>query len=57
MLSPYDCEDARGLLKAAIRGPNPVMFLENEIMYNESFEVPENVMDTEFLLPIGKAKI
>ncbi|CAD8101614.1 unnamed protein product [Paramecium primaurelia] len=57
VLSPYDCEDARGLLKAAVRDPNPVVFLENEIMYNEAFEVPDNVMDKDYLIPIGKAKI
>lgn len=56
-MSPYDVEDARGLLKAAIRDPNPVVFLENEIMYNEEFDVPEEVMGMEFVLPIGKAKI
>ena len=56
-MAPYDCEDARGLLKAAIRNPNPVVFLENEIMYNEAFEVPDPVMDKDFVTPIGKAKI
>lgn len=50
-------EDARGLLKSAIRDPNPVVFLENEIMYNEEFTVPEEVMGMDYLLPIGKAKI
>ena len=57
VLSPYDCDDARGLLKAAVRNPNPVVFLENEIMYNEAFEVPDNVMDKDYVIPIGKAKI
>lgn len=57
VLAPYDVEDMRGLLKAAIRDPNPVVFLENEIMYNEAFEVSEEVMDKDFVLPIGKAKI
>jgi pyruvate dehydrogenase E1 component beta subunit len=57
VLTPYDCEDARGLLKAAIRDPNPVVFLENEMMYNDSFDVPDNVMDKNFVLPIGKAKV
>src|SRR5229473_2897609 len=46
--------DAKGLLKAAIRDPNPVIFLENEILYGQSFDVPD---DPEFVLPIGKAKI
>ncbi len=54
VIAPYDAEDAKGLLKAAIRDPNPVVFLENEIMYGRSFDVPE---DEDFVLPIGKAKI
>jgi pyruvate dehydrogenase E1 component beta subunit len=54
VVSPYSASDAKGLLKAAIRDNNPVVFLENEVMYGKSFEVP----DTEdFILPIGKAKI
>ncbi|MCM2474817.1 pyruvate dehydrogenase complex E1 component subunit beta [Rhizobium sp. CG5] len=51
---PYTAADAKGLLKAAIRDPNPVIFLENEILYGHSFEVPK--MD-DFVLPIGKARI
>ena len=54
VVSPYDSADAKGLLKAAIRDPNPVIFLENEIMYGQSFDVPD---DADFVLPIGKAKI
>lgn len=57
VLAPYDSEDARGLLKAAIRDPDPVVFLENEIMYGQSFPVTAQVMDPDFVLPIGKAKI
>jgi pyruvate dehydrogenase E1 component beta subunit len=57
VLAPYDVEDARGLLKAAIRSDNPVVFLENEVMYGEAFQVEDNVLDKEFVLPIGKAKI
>jgi pyruvate dehydrogenase E1 component beta subunit len=57
VLSPYDPEDAKGLLKAAIRDDNPVMFLENEILYNKKFEVSDLVSDKDFVLPIGKAKI
>ncbi|KAF5828329.1 pyruvate dehydrogenase E1 component beta subunit mitochondrial precursor [Dunaliella salina] len=57
VLSPYDSEDCRGLLKAAIRDPDPVIFLENEIVYGESFPVSSHVLDKDFLLPIGKAKI
>src|SRR5882724_4054656 len=54
VLAPWSAADAKGLLKAAIRDPNPVIFLENEILYGQSFEVPD---DPEFVLPIGKAKI
>jgi len=57
VVTPYDCEDARGLLKAAIRDPNPVVCLENELMYGKTFEVPDSVLDKDFLIPIGKAKI
>ncbi|GFE66695.1 pyruvate dehydrogenase complex E1 component subunit beta [Litoreibacter roseus] len=51
---PYSAADAKGLLKSAIRDPNPVIFLENEILYGQSFDVP--VMD-DFTVPFGKAKI
>ena len=54
VVMPYTAADAKGLLKAAIRDPNPVIFLENEILYGQSFEVPN--MD-DFVLPIGKARI
>ncbi len=54
VLAPWSAADAKGLLKAAIRDPNPVIFLENEILYGQSFDVPE---DQEFVLPIGKAKV
>lgn len=57
VLAPYDSEDCRGLLKAAIRDPDPVVFLENEILYGESFPVEEAALDKDFVLPIGKAKI
>lgn len=57
VLSPYDGEDARGLLKSAIRDPNPVVFLENEIMYGEVFNLSDEVMGKDFLIPIGKCKI
>ncbi len=56
VLAPYDAEDARGLLKAAIRDPDPVVFLENEILYGEAFPVDDKVMDENFTVPIGKAK-
>ncbi len=54
VVMPYSAADAKGLLKAAIRDPNPVIFLENEILYGQSFEVPK--LD-DFVLPIGKARI
>ncbi|WP_234732300.1 pyruvate dehydrogenase complex E1 component subunit beta [Acidocella facilis] len=54
VVAPWSAADAKGLLRAAIRDPNPVVFLENEILYGHSFEVPE---DEDFILPIGKAKI
>ncbi|KAL4854880.1 Pyruvate dehydrogenase E1 component subunit beta-1 [Chlorella vulgaris] len=57
VLAPYDAEDTRGLLKASIRDPDPVVFLENEILYGESFPVDQAVLDKDFVLPIGKAKV
>ncbi|TWG49568.1 pyruvate dehydrogenase complex E1 component subunit beta [Aminobacter sp. J44] len=54
VVMPYTAADAKGLLKAAIRDSNPVIFLENEILYGQSFEVPK--LD-DFVLPIGKARI
>ncbi|XP_031477106.1 pyruvate dehydrogenase E1 component subunit beta-1, mitochondrial [Nymphaea colorata] len=57
VLAPYSSVDARGLLKAAIRDPDPVVFLENELLYGETFPVSEEALDSNFCLPIGKAKI
>jgi len=57
VLTPYSAEDSRGLLKAAIRDPDPVVFLENELLYGESFPVSAECLDPSFCLPIGKAKI
>lgn len=54
VLAPYSAADAKGLLKSAIRDPNPVIFLENEILYGQSFDVPD---DDDWTVPIGKAKI
>jgi pyruvate dehydrogenase E1 component beta subunit len=54
VIAPYTAADAKGLLKAAIRDASPVVFLENEILYGQSFEVP---MLSDFVLPIGKARI
>ncbi|KQN26174.1 pyruvate dehydrogenase [Sphingomonas sp. Leaf33] len=54
VIAPYDAQDAKGLLKAAIRIEDPVVFLENELMYGRSFDVPK--LD-DFVLPIGKARV
>jgi pyruvate dehydrogenase E1 component beta subunit len=54
VVAPYTGADFKGLLKSAIRDPNPVIFLEHELVYGESFAVPD---DPEFLVPIGKARV
>ena len=54
VVSPWSAADAKGLLKAAIRDPNPVIFLENEVMYGQTFEVPDH---EDWVVPIGKAKV
>ena len=54
VVAPWSAADAKGLMKAAIRDPNPVVFLENEIMYGQSFECPAN---DDFVVPIGRARI
>jgi len=54
VIAPYDAADAKGLLKAAIRDPNPVVFLEHEMMYGLEFDVPDV---EDYVLPIGKAKV
>ncbi|WP_374592948.1 pyruvate dehydrogenase complex E1 component subunit beta [Sphingosinicella sp.] len=54
VIAPYSAADAKGLLKAAIRSPDPVVFLENELLYGQSFDVPEV---EDYVLPIGKARI
>ncbi|KAL1856118.1 pyruvate dehydrogenase E1, beta subunit [Paecilomyces lecythidis] len=57
VLAPWSSEDAKGLLKAAIRDPNPVVFLENELLYGQAFPMSEAAQKDDFVLPIGKAKI
>ena len=57
VLAPYDAEDARGLLKAAIRDPDPVVFLENELLYGESFPVSKEALSVDYVAPIGKALV
>ena len=54
VVAPWSAADAKGLLKAAIRDPNPVIFLENEVMYGQSFDVPT---DDDWVVPIGRAKV
>jgi pyruvate dehydrogenase E1 component beta subunit len=54
VIAPYDAADAKGLLKAAIRDPNPVVFLEHEMLYGHEFDVPEGI---DWVVPIGKAKV
>ncbi len=54
VVAPWSAADAKGLLKAAIRDPNPVIFLENEVLYGQSFDIPD---DDDLLVPIGKANI
>jgi pyruvate dehydrogenase E1 component beta subunit len=54
VVSPWSAADAKGLLRAAIRDPNPVIFLENEILYGQTFDCPT---DPDFVLPIGRAKV
>ena len=54
VVAPWSAADAKGLLKSAIRDPNPVIFLENEVMYGQSFDIPD---DDDWIVPIGKANI
>jgi len=56
VVSVWDCDDARGLLKSATRDNNPVLVLESERMYGVEFECSDEVMDPEYLVPIGKAR-
>nr|KAF6420964.1 pyruvate dehydrogenase E1 subunit beta [Molossus molossus] len=57
VVSPWNSEDAKGLIKSAIRDNNPVVMLENELMYGVPFEFPPEAQSKDFLIPIGKAKI
>lgn len=57
VVSPYSSEDAKGLLKAAIRDSDPVVVMENELLYGTAFDVSDEVLTKDFLVPIGKAKI
>ncbi|CAG2174606.1 unnamed protein product [Oppiella nova] len=57
VVSPYSAEDCRGLMKQAIRDPDPVVFLENELLYGIAFDVSDEVKSKDFVIPLGKAKI
>jgi len=57
VVSPWSADDCRGLLKAAIRDPDPVVFLENELLYGEEFALSPEAMSADFLIPFGQAKI
>ena len=57
VIAPYNAEDCRGSLKAAIRDDNPVVFLENEIMYGKSFPKTKEIMDENFISTLAKAKV
>eukprot|EP00911_Craspedida_sp_UC1_P002304 UC1_evm7s1739 len=57
VISPYDSEDCKGLMKAAIADPNPVVILENELMYGVEFPMSDEAMSSDWTVPIGKAKV
>lgn len=57
VVTPWSAEDAKGLLKAAIRDPNPVVVLENELLYGQSFPMSEEAQKSDFVIPFGKAKV
>lgn len=57
VVAPWSSEDAKGLIKAAIRDPNPVVFLENELLYGVSFPMTDEAQGEDFVIPIGKAKV
>lgn len=57
VIMPYSAEDAKGLLKSAIRDPDPVVFLENEMLYGVPFPMSDEALSNDFLIPFGKAKV
>lgn len=57
VVSPYSSEDCKGLLKAAIRDPDPVVFLENELLYGVQYPMSDEALSKDFVIPIGKAKV
>lgn len=56
-MAPWSSEDAKGLMKAAIRDENPVIVLENELLYGTSFPMSDEAQGSDFVIPIGKAKV
>ena len=57
VVAPWSSEDAKGLMKAAIRDENPVIVLENELLYGTSFPMSDEAQGIDFVIPIGKAKV
>ncbi|EFO27143.1 hypothetical protein LOAG_01333 [Loa loa] len=57
VVTPYSAEDAKGLLKSAVRDDNPVVMLENELLYSEMFPMSDEALKDDFMVPLGKAKI
>lgn len=57
VIAPYDAASCKGLLKAAIRDPNPIVFLENEVTYGFNFDMPDDALNDNYVLPIGKAAV
>ena len=57
VVAPWSSEDAKGLIKAAIRDPNPVVYLENELLYGVAFPMSDEAQAEDFVIPIGKAKV
>jgi len=57
VVAPWNCEDAKGLLKASIRDPDPIIFLESELLYSHKFPLSDEAQKPDFILPLGKAKI
>lgn len=57
VVAPWSSEDAKGLIKAAIRDPNPVVYLENELLYGVPFPMTDEAQGEDFVIPIGKAKV
>lgn len=57
VVAPWSSEDAKGLIKAAVRDPNPVVYLENELLYGVPFPMSDEAQGEDFVIPIGKAKV